>query len=129
MLRFDLGAQAAVVGPPAHLLQARLELNRQATELLGDNLGGGSGAAERAGDDAPAGGFADQVAQQPPHGLRLAQTELRELTIHVTLDAALAVELGLAVPNQVDHRIVFAGRTTGCDVESPPSTAMVWPLT
>ena len=89
-------------------------------------LGGGPRAAERAGDDPPAGRVADQVAQQAAHGLGLADAKLRERTIHVALDAALAVELGLAVPDEVDHRL---RRTTGCEVESPPSTAMVWPLT
>ncbi len=71
--------------------------------MLADDFGRGDRAAERTRHDLEVVVAIEQFAQPGAHGAGLGLAELGQRTVAPSLDAALDVVLGLAVPQEVNH--------------------------
>jgi hypothetical protein len=90
--------------PRAHadLGEPRIEADRAGEpRRLADDLGGGPGPAQRTGDDRRL--TLHEAGQPPAESPRLGPAEVGQRRVAGALKALLAIELGLAVADEVDH--------------------------
>ena len=105
--RLDLMPRQAFPGADGELPQPLVQRQLKAGGCA-DDAGGVRGAAEGAGDQTPVRRVVDPAGEEGAYAGSLGEAQLSQRRVHAALQAAIAVEVGLAVANEPDQAAAMA---------------------